>query len=458
MHFTTLTTCLALGTTGWAAYTLEDDYFSGGDFFSQFSFWGPDNGGDPTNGFVNYDRHENLLESSASNAKMWISNATSAPNGRDSIRITSNKSYSKGLIVLDVESMPGGVCGQWPAFWTVGPNWPNQGEIDIIEGVNVDTTNKMTLHTGPGCSISSGGGSSTTNNKATAMTGTVEATDCDCTSGSNEGCGITTNDQQSYGVGLNEGGGGVYATEWTTSGISVYFFPRSSVPSDINNGKPDPSSWGSPVAHFSGGCDISKTFTDHQIVFDTTFCGDWAGADDVWSQSCAASTGKSCQDYVAQNGEDFEGQHWSVNSLKVYQNDGSSSEPEPSAAPSASAPAPTVSAPASVPASTYAPAPTESAAPSSWAPIESSTPAASPSGGWNPTTSAVAAPSSPAESQPWSPPASHTWGGGNPWESGSPWGQQRESDDGGWDVGTAAMRRRHARHLAHHKAHAPGRL
>ena len=113
MHFSTVATFLALGTTGWAAYTLEDDYFSGGDFFSQFSFWTPDNGPDPTKGFVKYDQHKNLLESSANNAKMWVSNATSAPDGRESIRITSNKSYQSGLVILDVESMPGGVCGSW---------------------------------------------------------------------------------------------------------------------------------------------------------------------------------------------------------------------------------------------------------------------------------------------------------------------------------------------------------
>ena len=42
-------------------------------------------------------------------------------------------------------------CGTWPAWWLVGPNSPYGGEIDIIEGVNMQTHDDTTLHTGPGC-------------------------------------------------------------------------------------------------------------------------------------------------------------------------------------------------------------------------------------------------------------------------------------------------------------------
>ena len=30
--------------------------------------------------------------------------------------------------------------------WTLGPNWPYNGEIDIMEGVNLLTNNAATLH------------------------------------------------------------------------------------------------------------------------------------------------------------------------------------------------------------------------------------------------------------------------------------------------------------------------
>lgn len=40
----------------------------------------------------------------------------------------------------------------WPAIWEVGANWPNQGEIDIVEGVNDVSPNAAVLHTATGTS------------------------------------------------------------------------------------------------------------------------------------------------------------------------------------------------------------------------------------------------------------------------------------------------------------------
>jgi hypothetical protein len=57
-----------------------------------------------------------------------------------SIRIVSTKTFYHGLVIADFDRMPFG-CSVWPSFWTVGPSWPHNGEIDIVEGVN----NKQTL-------------------------------------------------------------------------------------------------------------------------------------------------------------------------------------------------------------------------------------------------------------------------------------------------------------------------
>lgn len=47
----------------------------------------------------------------------------------------------------------------------------------------------------------------------------------------NVGCGIK---DFTYGEGFNQGGGGVYAMEWTSDGISVWFFPRRHIPRDLH--------------------------------------------------------------------------------------------------------------------------------------------------------------------------------------------------------------------------------
>ncbi|KAK0845643.1 hypothetical protein LTS02_015226 [Friedmanniomyces endolithicus] len=296
-----------------AGYTLEDDYTAGGNFFDMFTFF---TGGDPTNGYVNYVDQSVASQNGyidASSAQIYIgTDAVNVTNsaGRNSVRLTSNKSYSSGLVILDLDHMPGGICGTWPAFWMVGPNWPNAGEIDIIEGVNSQSSNAMTLHTGAGCSI--------TNNDA--FSGSIDTANCDVNAAGqnkNAGCSIGTSNAQSYGSGFNANNGGVYATNYDSSAISIYFFPRGSIPSDISSGSPNPSSWGKPLAQFQGGCDIASKINDQQIVFDLTFCGDWAG--DVWSSdSTCSSKASTCNDYVQNNPAAFKDAYWSINSLKVY--------------------------------------------------------------------------------------------------------------------------------------------
>jgi len=133
---------------------------------------------------------------------------------------------------------------------------PNEGEIDVIEGVNDNTNNAMTLHTSEGCTIANNG----------SFTGTLGNNNCDTSHGSTIGCGIQNQDKESYGSGFNSAGGGVYATEWTSNDINVWFFSRRNIPSDIASGNPDPMSWGPPVAQFQGNCNIDAHFKNQQIV------------------------------------------------------------------------------------------------------------------------------------------------------------------------------------------------
>jgi len=220
------------------------------------------------------------------------------------------------------------------------------GEIDIIEGVNEQTNNGMTLHTGPGCKIGS---------DTTQFAGSVTTGDCDVAAkgqSKNAGCSIKDPSEQSYGAGLNANGGGVFATQWTDKAISIFFFPRDSIPEDVLGESPDPSGWGKPAAKFQGGCDIKSKFKQQQIVFDTTFCGQWAGEKSVWGNSTCGQKAPTCEEWVQKNPEAFAEAYWTVNALKVYQDNGSASSPNPSAAPGKSSAipgAPTVSSGLAVP-------------------------------------------------------------------------------------------------------------
>lgn len=172
--------------------------------------------------------------------------------------------------------------------------------------MNDQTANLQTLHTGPGCSISNDGG----------FSGSLTHSSCASSGDENTGCQIASSQSNSYGAGFNSNGGGVYATEWTDSCINVWFFPRGSIPSDVLGDAPNPSSWGTPAAKFQGDCDMSKSFRDQQIVFDTTFCGDWAG--NTWSTSSCAQKAPTCDSYVQNNPSAFADAYWSINALKVY--------------------------------------------------------------------------------------------------------------------------------------------
>lgn len=110
--------------------------------------------------------------------------------------------------------------------------------------------------------------------------------------------------------------GGVFALEWTTGKeIRAFYFPRYSVPADLQNHAPNPDTWGRPYARFELGDNCNTNhFQNHNIVFDNTFCGDWAGA--VFGNTCGWST--SCNDFVKWNPNEFSEAYWLINYVEVY--------------------------------------------------------------------------------------------------------------------------------------------
>lgn len=300
--------------TGSSYHLLEA--WQGENFLDYFDFF---DGADPTNGFVTY-ANQSYAQSSglfditeSGSIYMGVdSHTTLSPSGpgRESVRIETKRFYDEGLYVFDIKHMPGSICGTWPAFWSVGPSWPEDGEIDIIEGVNKHEANEIVLHTSGTCDVAG----------SNDMTGTLTSSECGESSGT-IGC-VVKGTQGSSGDPFNQQGGGVYAMEWTAEFIKIWFFPRASIPSSIESGKPNTAEFGTPMAHLQGSCNFHERFKSQKFIIDTTFCGDWAGGvfgDSSCPLSDPSSPIQSCVNYVAQNPEAFKEAYWEINSIKLYQ-------------------------------------------------------------------------------------------------------------------------------------------
>jgi hypothetical protein len=109
----------------------------------------------------------------------------------------------------------------------------------------------------------------------------------------------------------------VYALELRVAGIRIWNFPRSSIPADIHNGSPDPSTWNTPLADFpSTNCDIASHFRNLNIVANIDLCGEFAAMSSHYTRmySCPGS----CSDFVANNPSNFADAYWEFGGIRVH--------------------------------------------------------------------------------------------------------------------------------------------
>lgn len=97
-----------------------------------------------------------------------------------------------------------------------------------VEGVNDQTPNAMTLHTGANCNMPA----------SRTQTGTATLNNCDVNANGNSGCGVQAPTPDSYGPAFNNAGGGFYAMERTSTFIKVWFWGRNAgnVPAEVRSG------------------------------------------------------------------------------------------------------------------------------------------------------------------------------------------------------------------------------
>lgn len=76
--------------------------------------------------------------------------------------------------------------------------------------------------------------------------------------------------------------------------------------------------WGLPYAYFELGGNCSPShFSDHQIIINLTFCGDWAGS--VFDQRCGSvAKGADCRSFVANNPSLLAESYFLIEYVKVF--------------------------------------------------------------------------------------------------------------------------------------------
>ncbi|KAH7099852.1 glycoside hydrolase family 16 protein [Auriculariales sp. MPI-PUGE-AT-0066] len=273
------------------------DVYKGDSFYDGFEFFTYP---DPTDGLVN-----SFVIRGDQTRKLEVGEK------RDSVRISSKKTYAEHVQIADIEHMPEGL-GTWPAYWMTGDNWPVNGEIDIIEGANDLGPNLQSLHTTPGCEM---------NEEHRNQKGRIKMNDCNSFANGNTGCGVFGDSQRDFGAPFNKAGGGWWATVRTESAIKMYFWSRQDpdVPDEVRNGADvvDPTGWGTPTSSFTSSgdlCSISDKFGKNRIIFNLTFCGGFAG------HTFHGGT-PACEDFVRNNPEAYNLAFWNVLSLRVYEED-----------------------------------------------------------------------------------------------------------------------------------------
>lgn len=338
----------------------------GADFFDYYTFFdGEDSLGSA--GYNTYVGKKEAMKLGLANVTtedgidyVYMSSTPTEDGPRSSVRLEGKRRFDRGLFILDLEHMPAG-CGVWPAFWlTDEEHWPDNGEIDIVEGVNTQTRAKTALHTSESCSMyghvspfSHTGEWDSATGIPNTWTGQpdnethVPADNCWNYAPHqwfNQGCVAVNTEPDTIGEPLNANGGGIYALEWDPEAghIKSWVFPTGLVPDnlqDVLDGPstvvPEPETWDLPYAYFAIG-DKSGCSSDHfknmRIVLNLAFCGTVAGnrflmdcpekaafAATLLDEDKATDSWALCNAYIESNPKELEEAYWKIRGSYVFE-------------------------------------------------------------------------------------------------------------------------------------------
>ncbi|RVX67642.1 hypothetical protein B0A52_08171 [Exophiala mesophila] len=349
-----LGTCVLLAQGSPQNYKLVKNYTvfpTNPDNANEYFFDGFDlhSGSDAANGFVNYQDMRSALDNQLTGVFDYIyqydDNTTKeatdllylgvdsrnfTPTGRPSLRLESKETFNQGLFVADIYHMPGG-CGVWPAFWMLGTDgpWPDAGEIDILEGINDQTQNRLSLHTSKTLTLDNHTSPSNISFKLAGgiQNGVALTTDCNVVTSGGRGCSISSVlPEEAFGSEFNRQLGSFMVVEYTSGWIKAWQMDRAlgeQIFGQNSSGYINADaqiSWGTPTAVFSrNGTNLEPYFRDLRIILNTDFCGPWINGG--WTTSSCASLAPTCSEYVEKNPEAFEQAFWLVKSVQIYETD-----------------------------------------------------------------------------------------------------------------------------------------
>ncbi|GKY95819.1 hypothetical protein MPSEU_000542600 [Mayamaea pseudoterrestris] len=284
---------------------------------------------------------------------IYIKSAPTADGPRESIRLEGIRRFNRGLFIIDVRHVPAG-CGVWAAGWmTDETNWPVNGEIDVIEGINYQSHAKTALHSTTGCTMENDvpygvmtGNWDTAQGIPDAKTGVPDMTmryakNCfvyDQHQWLNQGCVAVSERNDTLGAPLNDNGGGVFVLEWDPMNRHIRswaFTPHDNVPDNIvqsirtahlTDSKlrvvPNPELWPLPYAYFAVGegtsCPASH-FRNMRLVFNTAFCGSVAGNRFQMDCPAQAKQFQTCNDYLKSDPDEMDEAFWKIRGVYVYE-------------------------------------------------------------------------------------------------------------------------------------------
>jgi hypothetical protein len=350
----------------------------GEDFFSFYNFFdGPDSQGSA--GFNTYigekkARRDGLANVTTESSEdfVYIQSKSTSKGPRDSVRLEGKRRFDRGLFILDLRHLPVG-CGVWPAFWlTDEANWPNNGEIDVVEGVNMQSVAKTALHTSNECSMFAhvpAWSWTGTWDRSTGLPDTytgemdfntsVPADNCWVMAPhqwANQGCVAISSENGTLGEPLNAKGGGVYVLDWDPANgyiKSWVFSPHTAVPENLKDAMqtasrrnpkervaPKPEKWGTaPYAYFAigegTGCSADH-FKNMRLVINLAFCGTVSG--NRFLRDCPQQAEKfmvdsdpiaTCNAFIESEPSVLDEAYWKIRGVYVYERDWARMSDEP---------------------------------------------------------------------------------------------------------------------------------